>query len=65
MLRKDKKYVFADVLRAQITVQKDWVLKFQIHKEPHFRKVRKSNKLCISANLRNLFSDRPPLHKLI
>jgi len=46
--------------------KKDWVHKSQIRKVPHLRKVRKSNKLLKSPNLRicdlrNLFANRPPL----
>jgi hypothetical protein len=46
--------------------KKDWVRTSQIRKVPHLRKVRKSNKLYKPAklricDLRNLFSDRPPL----
>jgi hypothetical protein len=40
--------------------KKDWVRKSQLCKESHLRKVRKSNKLFMSANLRNLFADLPP-----
>ena len=44
--------------------KKDCVRKSQIHKASHLRKVRKSNKLFKSANLRicdfrNLYADRP------
>jgi hypothetical protein len=46
--------------------KKDSARKSQIHKVPHLRNVRKSNKLFKSAHLRicdlrNLFADRPPL----
>ncbi len=37
----------------------------QIRKVPRLRKVRKSNKLFKSANLRNLFANRPPLVKVL
>ncbi len=44
-------------------------LKSQIRKMSYLRKVRKSNQLQYSANLRicnlrNLFADRPPLQKI-
>ncbi len=53
---KEKSYVFADLRKFQVR-------KSQICKGSHLRKVRKSNKLCKSANLRicdlrNLFADR-------
>jgi hypothetical protein len=39
--------------------KKDWIHKSQIHRVSHLRKFRISNKLFMSANLRNLFADPP------
>jgi hypothetical protein len=57
---KEKKYVFSDLRKfssPQITKKSG----SQIRYVPHFRKVRKSNKLFKFAKLRNLPADRPPL----
>jgi hypothetical protein len=57
---KEKKYVFSDLRKfssPQITKKSG----SQIRNVPHFRKVRKSNKLLKFAKLRNLPADRPSL----
>jgi hypothetical protein len=59
-------YVCMYVNSMSANLRKHWVCKSQIRRVSHLRKVRKSNKLFMSANLRtcdmrNLFADLPLL----